>query len=174
MENASKALLMAAEVLIGVMIISIAVYLFNIYGNFSREKNDQIAADQLAQFNNQFLKYVGYRTNSDGITEQVILTIHDIASLANLARKNNETYGLITSDYNVQGTNNYIRIDLKIQGESEKHNLEQYTDRQMVDLIKNHALDFTQENLKKYVCLDTNYHISSHTGRVNYMKFTEI
>ena len=37
MENASKALIMAAEVLIGVMIISIGVYLFNVFGQYSAD-----------------------------------------------------------------------------------------------------------------------------------------
>ena len=37
MENASKALIMAASVLLGVMIISFAVYLFSTFGSYSNE-----------------------------------------------------------------------------------------------------------------------------------------
>ena len=37
MENASKALIMAAEILVGVMIISIGVYLFNTLGQYSAD-----------------------------------------------------------------------------------------------------------------------------------------
>ena len=39
MENASKALLMAAEVLIGLLILSLAVYLFADFGSTSAEIN---------------------------------------------------------------------------------------------------------------------------------------
>ena len=37
MENASKALIMAAGVLLGVMIISFAVYLFSTFGSYSND-----------------------------------------------------------------------------------------------------------------------------------------
>ena len=57
MENASKALIMAAEILIGVMIISIGVYLFNTLGQYSAETTAEMEETQQAQFNNQFLKY---------------------------------------------------------------------------------------------------------------------
>ena len=42
MENASKALIMAAEILIGVMIISVGVYLFNMFANYSSERYKKI------------------------------------------------------------------------------------------------------------------------------------
>ena len=35
MENASKALIMAASVLLGVMILSVGVYLFYVYSDYS-------------------------------------------------------------------------------------------------------------------------------------------
>ena len=37
MENASKALLMAASVLVGVMILSLGVYLFSTYAEYSSD-----------------------------------------------------------------------------------------------------------------------------------------
>lgn len=169
MENASKALIMAAEVLIGVMIISIAVYLFSAFGSFSRRTNERFVAAQLNQFNNQFLKYTGVKTNASGISEQVTVSIYDIANLANLARKHNEESGLVQTNYDVEGTTTYIRIDV-----GNKTYIEQYGENQIIDLLKENALDDTQENIKQYVCLETNYHISSLTGRVNYMKFTEL
>ena len=36
-ENASRALLIAAGVLVGVLLLSLAVYLFTIFGNFGSE-----------------------------------------------------------------------------------------------------------------------------------------
>ena len=56
MENASKALIMAAEILIGVMIISIGVYLFSTMGEYSADTTAQMQEAQINQFNNQFLK----------------------------------------------------------------------------------------------------------------------
>ena len=94
MENASKALIMAAEILIGVMIISAGVYLFNTFGRYSADATKKIEQAQIDTFNDQFLKYYGSVTKYDetkqkDVVEPVKCTIHDIVNLANLAKKNN-------------------------------------------------------------------------------------
>lgn len=78
MENASKALIMAGGMLIGIIIISIGVILFAAFGGTSRNIQEQVDSRVLAEFNNNFEKYLGSNC-----------TIHDIVSLANFARKNN-------------------------------------------------------------------------------------
>ena len=72
MENASKALLMAAGVLIGLMVISLGVYLFTQFGGTSAQIHNNIEESQIAQFNSQFTAYQA-RDN---------VTIHDIVSMA--------------------------------------------------------------------------------------------
>ena len=59
MENASKALLMAGGVLLGILILSLGVYLFTSFGGTSSRIHDNIEENQIAQFNSQFTKYVG-------------------------------------------------------------------------------------------------------------------
>ena len=76
MENAARALTMAAGVLIGIMIISIAVYLFTSLGNTSSEIYSKVEQTKIDKFNSQFLKY--YRLDT--------CTAHDIVSIANLAK----------------------------------------------------------------------------------------
>ena len=49
MENASKALIMAGGVLIGVLVISLAVYLFVSFGQTSAEINGENSQKQLTQ-----------------------------------------------------------------------------------------------------------------------------
>ena len=71
MENASKALIMAGGVLIGVLIISLAVYLFVSFGQTSAEINSENSQKQLSQFNAKFTSYEG-RNN---IIKMVILII---------------------------------------------------------------------------------------------------
>ena len=83
MENASKALIMVAEILIGVMIISVGVYLFNMFANYSSERYKKIEDTQIAEFNSQFLIYYG--NGQDG--KPIECTIHNIVGLANLAQK---------------------------------------------------------------------------------------
>lgn len=98
MENASKALIMAASVLIGVVILSLTAYLFMYFGGSVNEMNQQIEEGQLQQFNNQFTSYED-RDN---------LTIYDVITVANLAKENNTYYGLTKSSKN----NFYIEVKL--------------------------------------------------------------
>ena len=57
MENAARALTMAAGVLIGIMIISIAVYLFTSLGNTSSEIYSKVEQTKIDKFNSQ-LNYI--------------------------------------------------------------------------------------------------------------------
>ena len=98
MENASKALLMAAGVQIGILIISLGVYLFANFGGTSSQIHANIEQNQIEQFNSQFTTYVG----KDNVT------IHDVISMANLATQNNQNYEFTKQDST--GNNNYIAV----------------------------------------------------------------
>lgn len=101
MENASKALLMAAGVLIGLMIISLAILLFNSFGGTSATIHQNIETQQIEQFNSQFTVYNG----KDNVT------IYDIISMANLATQNNKQYEFQKGEG--KENNNYIEIQLQ-------------------------------------------------------------
>ena len=142
MENASKALIMAAEVLIGVMIISIGVYLFNVFGQYSADNTKRIEDTQISEFNNQFLKFYGSRTNDEGKVEPIKCTIHDIVSLANLAKENNKNYGL-ENESGKKANTFYIQIyiknkDYNLNRKNIINNLEKYDD--LESLIKLNSL----------------------------------
>lgn len=101
MENASKALLMAAGVLMGMMILSLAVYLFTNFGGTSSQIHENIETNQINQFNSQFTSYVGKEN----------VTIHDIVSMANLATQNNQNYEFARrSRGEVTGNDLYIQV----------------------------------------------------------------
>lgn len=111
MENASKALLMAASVLIGVLVLSLAVYLFVSFGQTSAELHKQQDEQRLEQFNTQFSSYEG---KEDGIT------IYDIVTIANLATENNIYYDLEKKNKGlVNGNDSYIYVGLKKKGQQE-------------------------------------------------------
>ena len=82
MENASKALIMAGGILIGILIISLGVYLFADFGNTSAEIHKENEQRQLSQFNTQFTVYEG-RDN---------ITVYELISVINLAKENNRQY----------------------------------------------------------------------------------
>ena len=100
MENATKALIMAAAILISVVIISLGLYLAITLSNYSSQIDEDNRRNQIAQFNSQFLKYQGSENN----------TIYDILTVANLAKQNNDNYELTSRDAN-QNTL-YIRVNV--------------------------------------------------------------
>lgn len=101
MENASKALLMAAGVLIGILILSLAVYLFVSFGSSSAEIHKQQEEQQIGQFNSQFLSYEGKEC-----------TIYDVVSVANLATESNRYYEFTKRYDATEGKDNYISVML--------------------------------------------------------------
>ena len=128
MENASKALIMAAGVLIGIMILSLAVYLFATFGATSAELHGQVETSRITQFNTQFTSYEG---RSD-------ITIYDVISVVNLAKNNNENYELTDST----DSNYYITVSL--QGVNNR--LEQASESTLNSLITE---DLREGNLVK-------------------------
>lgn len=64
MENASKALLFAAGILIAIILISVAVYLVNMSQDATKNVGSAMTEMQLMQFNQQFTTYEGIRTGS--------------------------------------------------------------------------------------------------------------
>ena len=178
MENASTALIMGAEILIGIMIISIGVYLFNTFGSYSAETAKKMEDAQIAQFNNQFLKYYGTVSTQKGdkIEQEFIkCTIHDIIDLANLARKINEESGFTTVQ-KITDYENYPNIYVQIDLGKDKKNLESWPQEDLLNLIKNNDIteDINGEPIPKYFYCKEEPKISNITKRVNYMKFVEI
>lgn len=98
MENASNALIMAASVLIGLVIISLAVYLFVSFGSTSAEIHKEKEQQTLNEFNAQFTSYEG----KGGIT------IYDVVSVANLATESNRYYEFTKKT--ADGTDYYISV----------------------------------------------------------------
>ena len=167
MENASKALIMAASVLLGVMIISIGVALFNSFSNFGADTTAKIQEKQISEFNNNFLKYYGKITKTEGnktIIENIKVTAHDIVSIANLAKKNNEAYE-IADKKKYDDTTYYIQVNFK------NTQLELKDENYYTDFLKKNLLQDNQIDNKYFMCSEV--HISSITKRVTYIMFDD-
>lgn len=168
MENASKALIMAAGVLLGVMIISFAVYLFSTFGSYSNDVYMQMEATRMEAFNSQFTKFYGteqrenpYDTNSDKYYNGPILcTVQDVVTIAKLARDSNAKYGVYEDDTNYTSTNEndmYITVNLLSEMKKGK-NIENWTGNQFTDLIKNNTfVDGSTSNIKYYYVTSIKY-----------------
>ena len=167
MENASKALIMAASVLLGLMIISVGVALFNTFSEFSRDTLSKVEEKSIAEFNNNYIKYYGnISSGKDGqeVIKPIPVTAHDIVSVANLAKQNNEKYEL-------ENQSSYDENTYYVQVQVEKEtNFEKKTEKQKSAFLQENSL--TEENETKYYkCAEVK--ISEVTKRVMYIKFVE-
>lgn len=150
MENASKALIMAGGVLIGILIISLAVYIFTDFGSTSAKINAQNAQKQITEFNSKFTSYEGYK-DKDGNWK---ITIYDIITLAGYAKENNQYYE-DTSEEQIK-----VKIDnIEIQDNMNDRNQE---------LINKYTSDGI---LKKFKCSKVEYNAR---GKVNSITFKVI
>ena len=79
MENASKALLISAEILIGVLILTVAVIIITSYKSVTNEYGEIVNTRQVESFNNQFLKYIEYENGKMYIKAQDLITIKNLS-----------------------------------------------------------------------------------------------
>ena len=171
MENASKALLMAAGVLIGVLILSLAVYLFVSFGITSAELHKLNEENDIHEFNIQFTQYEG---KSD-------VTIYDVVTVAGLARNNNEYYGYNDNEDSQNENNYYITVNLlgkqnDLQRTDKKDVINQLLTNEMLTTnnddsyhtIQGDAATDTQNRLPTYTCKTE---INPVTGRVYIVNF---
>lgn len=151
MENASKALIMAGGVLIGILIISLAVYLFADFGSTSAQINAQNSQKQITEFNSKFTSYEEYK-DKDGNWK---ITIYDIITLASYAKENNQYYEDSIEE----------KIDVKIDYNAIQNN----TNKENQNLISDYTCD--DGTLKKFKCSNVEYNAR---GKVKSITFKEL
>ncbi len=156
MENASKALLMAGGVLIGILILSLAVYLFITFGAESKEIHAQIEERQLTQYNAQYTIYSGRND----------ITIYDIVSVANLAKENNDYY-----QYYGNFTDGYKVIVSLTNAGADSGELQGLTTEEKQLLIENYNdVNANGDLANRFTCSAIEYYTTT-TGRVSKITF---
>lgn len=164
MENASRALIMAASVLLAVMVITVGVALFNSFAGSGRRIIEKLDEKENSEFNANFYKYYG---QIDG--EYIKVTAHDIVTVANNAKENNIRYGA-ENETSFSENSYYVQVQVEKNTNFEKKDEQYYT-----NFIKNNMLteddDNKKSNTKYYVC--KNIITSKKTGRVIFIKFEE-
>ena len=103
MENVSKALIIAGEVLIAVLVLSLAMVVIVKFGKFSANTNKRLSENELNDFNNKFYAFNG----------RINITADEIASLINYAKENNDLHEVdLTNKQNAE-----YYVDVKILGD---------------------------------------------------------
>ena len=147
MENASKAMIIVAGALIGIMILSLGVILFDEMQVYVQTTNDKIEANAQTAFNTQFTNFI-----------REDLKIQDVVTAANIAYENN-------MDHNMNPLNPTTDI------EPSKLFVAVYLDGDRIDdTIPKETAKLLAENLDEtYECLAE---YSSTTGRIYKVHFS--
>lgn len=144
MENASKALIIAGGVLLGIMILGIGVLLFKNANLLSESYNQKLTHDDIVAFNNDFLIY------------DKKINAQEMVSLINLINENNiKNIGIPEKQIKLQ-------IDTEI---IDVHNV---SEEWKINIMK----DTNINKDGKYECVLIDY--NSETGYVNFLKFKTI
>lgn len=159
MENASKALIMAGGILIGILIISLAVYLFTDFGRTAADINDRNASQQLVDFNSKFTKYESYKDN-DGNWKT---TVYDIVTLAGYAKENNEYYKESTDE----------QISVNIVVKDALKNIQRIDNYKYVLIINGNTTYLYNDDgvsLRRYKCNSISYNTRGKVKSINFEK----
>ena len=151
MENATKALYIAAGVLMGIMILSLGVMLFSSLQSYIDEYKEQIEFNELNTFNNKYQKYVDTEQN---------LTIQDIITVAGLAYEDNSSFNIDTSEWSIGDNSLYVGV---------------FLDGRRIDkTIKEDMQTLLSENIgNKYECIANNVKYNA-VGRIYEIRFSQI
>lgn len=126
MENASKALLIAGEVLIAMLVASMMVLLFSTMSSYADEHAEQRRLQEVEAFNANVLQYAKAKE----------CTAQDIVSLVNFAREVNEKRGCTgTSDAN--HATEHMCIKVSVTGIFNYSNMEDFSDNDLRDFLQN-------------------------------------
>lgn len=171
MENASKALLMAGEILIAILIIGLIVYMFNSAGQLFKTSEDVEQTEQITAFNKEYEAY-----------DRKLMRGTDIISIINKVNSNNKKYKelseyQITVEFELVEDLGYkktvdndktvivLDVDNKISKGKYNNNSNEWL------TIKNNVEAFTDFKRRVFDC--TKMEFSDETGRVNRMYFKE-
>ncbi len=170
MENASKALLMAATVLVGVLLLSLGVYLFTVFGNFSADMTKELTQKDIDEFNAQFIKYESYKDETSGEWKNTCRA-QDVVTIANLAKENNSKYDYTTADES-KGYY-YVKVIVK-QGAHTTNNFEASSLNDYKEFLKQYSGELSggSYNIIYFKC--TNIIINPDTKRVCSVTFEQL
>ena len=104
MENTSKALIMAGETLIAILVIGLFVTINTLFGRFSKNINKQLEASNISVKNAVFMGYEG----------RVNILVTELASIINYAKKLNDDNGLKNPEgkltYQIYNSPTFVKV----------------------------------------------------------------
>ena len=171
MENATRALHIAAGALLGVLILSVAVALFSIFGGSSKEIIEKLDEAKITEFNNNFLKYYNN-----------LIDVYDVVTMANFAKKNNAEL-LISSEMSYNNNSEYIQVKLNYHKNGSSNftvinNCEKWTESEINSFIKENCFKYGTNggntSDKRQYSIKNNIVVNKLTRKIIYIEIEEI
>lgn len=145
MENAAKALYIAAGVLIAIMVLSLGAVLYASLQGYINSTNQQIRFNEVNGFNAKFMDYLDRDLN-----------IQDVITVANIAYENNSSYNTDVNQWDASANSLYVQVLL------DGNRIDKNINENMVSML--------EENKDKvFICQTVSY--SSPTSRVCSVSF---
>ena len=148
MENTSKALIIAAEILMGVLLLTLMAFTFRALGNFSDAVNSNIETKNINEFNTKFEKYRGRKD----------LTAQDVITIGNLAKQYNA--GIEEKQE--------LPITVTVVGVENKYAKPyQLTDELAYEFIQRYSNETSTKQIIRFECKKENIEYNKITGKIN-------
>ena len=139
MENASKALLIGAGILVAMLILFIAVRMFSSASQVTEAYQSKEVSSEVATFNANFTRFIGAVVKDDELTNQNYAKIHDLVSVANFAWNYNNK--MVMNPLNPEDPNDQriVHVNLKLNGDRapQLNDLQNYNQEAYYLLIEN-------------------------------------
>ncbi len=182
-ENASNALMMAASVLIGLIVLSAFVLLFVSFSNSSARIEERLAETQIKEFNAHYEIYSFSEEENGDATSRV--SIYDIVSLINFTKQYNhdlyskdecEHYNQDSMPYYVEVYIDFASIRNKVgvssgfkpYQEADKETLNRFMRNAYFD-HESEGIGENEDNIYRFYCTGIEY--NDITGRVVKIEF---
>lgn len=173
MENASKALLMSASILIAILIIAIAIRVFKSASEVTKSYDKTMSSSQVATFNSNFTKFMGAVTDDSNTEVQKYATIYDVISTANFAYDYN--CKLVRDPSTTESLNDpgLVKVDLKSQnGSITITNLQIHPEKYNTLLQECHYQNNMYPDSNSIVTYEITINSENAAGRINHVTFT--
>ena len=174
MENASKALLIGAGILVAMLILFIAVRMFSSASQVTEVYQSKEVSSEVATFNANFTRFIGAVVKDDELTNQNSAKIHDLVSVANFAWNYNNK--MVMNPLNPEDPNDQriVHVNLKLNGDRapQLNDLQNYNQEAYYLLIENgYYMSKDYPNAKNTI--DYKIEIVSYNAenRINNMNF---
>lgn len=172
MENASKALMMSAGVLIALLVVAVAARMFRSASRVTKSYDASMSQVQIATFNSNFTKFMGAVTDETNAEKQKYATIYDIISTATFAYDYNSSQVIDPRSNESLNDTGLVRVDLQSKSGSKLEHLQVREKIYDILLQECYYQDNNYPNAKSIITYEITVNNETTAGLIRHVTFT--